>query len=75
MNDSEDRRLDIRWQWLILIAIAGFVLFFVRLLKEMRLNQQQAEFLATVSHELKTPIATLELSSSLLRAGGLSARR
>jgi predicted PurR-regulated permease PerM len=27
VNDSEDRRLDIRWQWLILIAIAGFVLW------------------------------------------------
>ncbi|HVT33081.1 MAG TPA: AI-2E family transporter [Rhodanobacteraceae bacterium] len=27
MSDSEDRRLDIRWQWLILIAIAGFVLW------------------------------------------------
>lgn len=53
-------------------AIATWVLFFVKVLREMKLNQLQAEFLATVSHELKTPIASIELSSSLLRAGGLS---
>jgi signal transduction histidine kinase len=38
----------------------------------MRLNQLQAEFLATISHELKTPIASIELSSSLLKAGGIT---
>jgi signal transduction histidine kinase len=39
----------------------------------MRLNQLQSEFLATVSHELKTPIASMELTSSLIRAGELTA--
>ncbi len=53
-------------------TLAMTVLIFVKLLKEMRLNQQQSEFLATVSHELKTPIAAIELSSSLIRAGGIS---
>ena len=53
-------------------ALAIIILFFVRLLKEMKLNQQQAEFLASISHELKTPIATIDLSSSLIRAGGIS---
>lgn len=53
--------------------LAGLILFFVRLLQEMRLNQRQSEFIATVSHELKTPIATMELTSSLLRAGEISA--
>lgn len=52
-------------------AIGTIVLFFIKLLREMRLNQLQAEFLATVTHELKTPIASIELSSSLLRSGGL----
>jgi signal transduction histidine kinase len=52
--------------------LGGIILFFVRLLREMRLNQLQSEFIAAVSHELKTPIATLELSSSLLRAGELT---
>jgi two-component system phosphate regulon sensor histidine kinase PhoR len=51
------------------LVVGGLALFFVRLLQEMRLNQLQSEFLAAVSHELKTPIATLELTSSLLRSG------
>lgn len=55
------------------LALSGIILFFVRLLREMRLTQFQSDFLARMSHELKTPIATLELSSSLLREGGLSA--
>ena len=50
-----------------LTAIVGLIIFFVKILREMRLNQAQSEFLATVTHELKTPIATIELCSSLLR--------
>lgn len=52
-------------------TLALSVLIFIRLLHEMRLNQLQSEFLATISHELKTPIAAIELSASLIRAGGL----
>lgn len=53
-------------------ALALTILLFIKLLSEMRLNQLQSEFLATVSHELKTPIASLELTSSLLRTDQLS---
>jgi NtrC-family two-component system sensor histidine kinase KinB len=49
-------------------SMAMIVLFFLKILKEMRLNQVQSEFLAMVSHELKSPIASIELSSSLLRS-------
>jgi signal transduction histidine kinase len=60
--------------WLGFTAALGtLVLFFIKTLREMRLNQLQAEFLATVSHELKTPIASIELSSSLLRSGDVTA--
>ena len=33
----------------------------------MKTNQAQSEFLARVTHELKTPLATMELTASLLR--------
>ncbi len=52
-------------------VIATLILFFVKVLREMRLNQLQGEFLATVTHELKTPIAAIELASSLLKSGDL----
>ncbi|MBL7714836.1 MAG: HAMP domain-containing histidine kinase [Bdellovibrionales bacterium] len=52
--------------------LIGLIVIYIRLIQEMRLNQMQSEFLAAVSHELKTPIATLELTSSLLRKGGLT---
>lgn len=55
-----------------LLAVAMLVLFFIRLLQEMKLNQQQSEFLASVTHAFKTPIATMELSASMLREGDLS---
>ena len=48
-------------------ALSLTIAFFVKLLKEMQLNQLQSEFLAAVSHELKTPLSTMELSTSLLR--------
>lgn len=54
------------------VILAGIIILFVRLTQEMRLNQLQSEFLAAVTHELKTPIATLELSASLLRQTDLS---
>jgi two-component system phosphate regulon sensor histidine kinase PhoR len=57
--------------YLLTLGIIG--LFFARLLREMKLNQLQTEFLARVTHELKTPIAVLELSASLLKSGGLTA--
>ena len=47
--------------------LGGIALGYFRLFREMKLNQLQSEFLATVSHELKTPLATLELTSSLLK--------
>lgn len=54
-----------------IVILAGFIILFARLAQEMRLNQLQSEFLAAVTHELKTPLATIELSSSLLQQNDL----
>lgn len=48
------------------------ILFFVKIQSEMRINQRQSEFLSHASHQLKTPLSTLELSSELLERGDLA---
>lgn len=53
------------------IAIIGaLVLFFIRLLSEMKISQIQADFLDRISHELRTPLSTLTLVSDLLKSSG-----
>jgi signal transduction histidine kinase len=55
--------------WLLIILgsvffvliIAGLVLLCVWLVREMRLNQRQQAFLDAVTHEMKTPLASLRL--------------
>jgi signal transduction histidine kinase len=58
-----------------LTVCLGLVLLFMKALREMKLNQAQSEFLASVSHELKTPLATLELCGSLIRLGATEEER
>lgn len=53
-------------------ALAGLGIFFARLLREMRFSQLQTEFLARLSHELKSPVTSLDLTASLLQAGPAS---
>ncbi|MEN8181423.1 MAG: HAMP domain-containing sensor histidine kinase [Myxococcota bacterium] len=55
--------------WLLLILgwlfftllIVGLLLFCIWLVREMRHNQRQQDFLDTVTHEMKTPLAALRL--------------
>jgi len=62
--------------WLLLIAggafflllIVGLVLLCAWLVREMRFNQRQQAFLDTVTHEMKTPLASLRLYLDTLRA-------
>lgn len=70
------KKNDIQWELVLgtigfITVLGGFILFLIRLLQEMRLNQLQSEFLAAISHELKTPLSTIELSSHLLRTENL----
>lgn len=59
---------QITW-WSALIAgvvifaaiLAGLSFYLVLIIKEVRLNQRQANFVDSVTHELKSPIASLKL--------------
>jgi signal transduction histidine kinase len=57
----------VHWVLLILgwlfftLLIAGLLLICVWLVREMRLNQRQQDFLDGVTHEMKTPLASLRL--------------
>jgi signal transduction histidine kinase len=46
---------------LFLLLIGGLVLILVLLVREVRLNERQSNFISAVTHELKTPVASLKL--------------
>lgn len=59
---------------LFLLLISGLGLMFTLLLREVRLNERQSNFVSAVTHELKTPVASLRLylDTLTLRAETLS---
>lgn len=61
MNNSRRFAMDIVGVLLFLILIAGVVLNTVFLVREVRRNERQDSFLNAVTHELKTPIASIKL--------------
>jgi signal transduction histidine kinase len=46
---------------LFLLLIGGLGLLVLLLLREVRLNERQSNFISAVTHELKTPVASLRL--------------
>ena len=60
-NNSRRLAIDVLGVLLFGILIAGVVLNTVFLLREIRRNERQDSFLNAVTHELKTPLASLRL--------------
>jgi two-component system, OmpR family, sensor histidine kinase SenX3 len=46
---------------LFLLLIGGLALLLILLLREVQLNERQSNFVSAVTHELKTPVASLRL--------------
>ena len=56
-----------------LLIIAGMVVFTVFIVREIRRNEQQDSFLNAVTHELKTPVASIRLYLQTLQTRELDA--
>ncbi len=52
-----------------LVVIAGIIVVLVAAARERRLSQLKSEFVANVSHELKTPLSLVRMFGELLQSG------
>lgn len=60
---------------LFTLLIGGLALLVVLLLREVRLNERQSNFVSAVTHELKTPVSSLKLYVDTLRLRDLPESR
>ena len=56
----------------LVLVLVGTILYLLLTIKEIRLNQRQSNFVDAVTHELKSPIASLKLALQTLDRRKLS---
>lgn len=54
---------------LILLLIASFIVTVLTIMKQKRIHEMTTEFITNMTHEFKTPLATISLASNMLRKG------
>lgn len=71
VSDVQPTSVTLFWLWpvLLLVLALGFVLIDRYLMRLVALNQQQRNFVAAVSHEMKTPLTSIRMYGEMLLAG------
>lgn len=54
---------------LILLVTTSFVMTILTIMRQKRIHEMTTEFITNMTHEFKTPLATISLASNMLRKG------